>query len=63
MEKCLAELLEVISNFFMLIWLVWSVIVSYSMEIRDRQPKLTRWHDLCNTAGMFIARMLRKQKI
>jgi len=42
----------------MLIWLVLSVIVSYSLEIRDGQPKLTGWRDLCNTAGM-----LRKQKL
>ena len=51
-EKCLAELPEVISNFFMLMWLVLSVIVSYSLEIRDGQPKLTGWRDLCNIAGM-----------
>jgi hypothetical protein len=55
-EKCLAELPEVISNFFMLGWYILSVIVSYSLEIRDGQPKLTGWCDLCN-----IARMLRKQ--
>jgi hypothetical protein len=57
-EKCLAELPEVISNFFMLMWLVLSVIVSYGLEIRDEQPKLTGWRDLCN-----IAVMLRKQKL
>ena len=57
-EKCLAELPEVISNFFMLMWLVLSVIVSYSLEIRDGQPKLTGWCDLCNIAGM-----LTKQKL